>query len=205
MRIVFVGASGHGKVCAEIAELSDKYDEILFLDDDRGLKHCGSHPVVGVETNFKEYLCERTLFFVSIGNADIRMRIQREIENAGGKIATLIHPDSTVSKDVIIGPGSVVMAGAVINAGSMIGRGAIVNTSSSIDHDCIIGNYVHVSVGTHICGTVEIGNGTWIGAGATISNNLNICRGCTIGVGAVVIKDIGETGTYVGVPTKKMD
>ena len=94
------------------------------------------------------------------------------------------------------------MAGAVINPGTMIGKGCIINTNSAIDHDCEIGDFVHVSVGSHLSGTVTVGKGTWIGAGATVSNNVAICGGCMIGAGAAVIKDIDKPGTYVGVPAK---
>ena len=69
-------------------------------------------------------------------------------------------------------------------------------------HDCVIGDYVHVAVGAHLCGTVNVGTETWVGAGAIISNNVNICGGCMIGAGAVVIKDIEKEGTYIGVPAK---
>ena len=80
--------------------------------------------------------------------------------------------------------------------------GCIINTASSVDHDCVLSDFVHVAVGAHLCGTVTIGNATWIGAGATVSNNVNICGECTIGAGAVVVKDIIEPGTYIGVPAK---
>ena len=67
-----------------------------------------------------------------------------------------------------------------------------------------IGNYVHIAVGSHLCGTVSVGDGTWIGAGAIVSNNVSICPNCMIGAGAVVIKEIKESGTYVGVPAKRV-
>lgn len=201
---MFIGASGHGKVCAEIAELSGKYDEMLFLDDDKSLTECGGYPVVGVKADFEKYIGKNTDFFVSIGKAITRRRIQEEIEDANGVIATLIHPKSVVSKDVEINRGTVIMAGTVINAGSRIEQGVIVNTSSSIDHDCQIRRWSHIAVGTHICGSVEIGESTWIGAGTIVSNNCNICGDCTIGAGAVVVKDINEAGTYVGIPVRRV-
>lgn len=63
-------------------------------------------------------------------------------------------------------------------------------------------DFCHVSVGAHLSGTVVVGTGTWIGAGATVINNVNICGKCMIGAGTVVIKDIDEPGTYIGVPAK---
>lgn len=97
------------------------------------------------------------------------------------------------------------MAGAVVNPGSTIGKGCIINTCSSVDHDCQIGDYVHISIGAHLAGTVILGKNTWVGAGATISNNIEITSCCMIGAGAVVINDIIEKGTYVGVPARKID
>lgn len=203
-RLILVGASGHGKVCAEIAELSERYTRILFLDDNPRVKRCGRYDVKGPANDFYQYINEQTEFFVSIGNHEHRQRIQEKIENAGGAITTLIHPNSVISEESSIGKGSVVMAGTVINPGTSIGKGAIINTHSSVDHDCTIGDWCHIAVGAHICGTVEIGRKCWIGAGSVTSNNISINDNVVIGAGAVVIKSIREAGVYVGVPAKKL-
>lgn len=198
-KLVIIGASGHGKVVADIAKRNG-YTEIVFLDDDESVVECGGYPVVGSSADVANMDAD---VIVAIGNAAIRERIQESVDE--GRMTMLIHSDAVVADGVVIGAGTVVMAGAVINPGTTIGRGCIVNTSSSIDHDCVIGDYVHVSVGVHIAGTCEIGEKTWIGAGATISNNVNICGNCTIGAGAVVIKNIETAGTYIGVPAKMIE
>ena len=96
------------------------------------------------------------------------------------------------------------MAGTVINPGARIGKGCIINTCSCVDHDCEVGDYVHIAVGSHLCGTVSVGNGTWIGAGATVSNNVSICSNCMIGAGSIVVKNIDLAGTYFGVPARSI-
>lgn len=197
--LAIVGASGHGKVVADIAK-KNCYSEIVFLDDDESIHECGSYPVIGNISQAGQIDAD---VIVGIGNADIRKRIQESIPDE--KLVTLIHPDAVVAEDVVIGKGTVVMAGAVINPGARIGKGCIINTCSSVDHDCLVGDYVHIAVGSHLCGTVSVGSGTWIGAGATVSNNISICLNCMIGAGAVAIKDIKRTGTYVGVPARRMD
>ena len=191
-RLIIIGASGHGKVVADIATLMG-YEDIVFLDDDENIKECAGYPVIG-----KSHEAPDGELFVAVGNAAIRKRLMKLYENK--KQPVLIHPCAVVATDTVIGKGSVVMAGVVINPGVTIGCGVIVNTSSSIDHDSVISDYVHVSVGAHLCGTVKIGSGTWIRAGATVSNNVSICSDCIIGAGAVVIKNIDESGTYIGVP-----
>lgn len=201
-RIILIGASGHGKVCAEIAKLTNRYNEILFLDDNPLEKKCNGYDVIGTTINFNEYVRDDTDFFISIGNAEIRKDIQEKIVKAGGNIATLIHPNVVISCDTQICEGTVVMAGSVINACSLIGKGCIINTASSVDHDCIIGDYCHIAVGAHICGTVNVGAMTWIGAGATVINNVSIIDNCIVGAGAVVVKDIEIKGKYLGVPAR---
>jgi serine acetyltransferase len=73
-----------------------------------------------------------------------------------------------------------------------------------VDHDCRVGDFVHIAVGAHLCGTVTVGDGAFICAGATVINNVSVCEGTTVGAGAVVIGNITETGTYVGVPAKRI-
>lgn len=198
-RLTILGASGHGKVIADIARLNG-YDEIEFLDDNVNIKYCGVYPVVG---NCTEALIVTNDVFVAIGHSETR---KKWIDLLSEKtIPVLIHPDAIIAEDVKIGNGTVVMAGVVINPGSHIGKGCIINTCSSVDHDCVVHDFVHVSVGVHLSGTITVGENTWIGAGATVSNNINICSNVTIGAGAVVIKNIDKPGTFIGVPAKLME
>lgn len=116
----------------------------------------------------------------------------------------MIHPSAIIGEQVYLEAGTVVMAGAVINCCTKIGKGCIINTTSTVDHDNIIEDYVHISPGAHLAGTVNIGRGTWLGIGSIISNNINVTGGCRIGAGTIVVKDITELGTYVGVPSRRL-
>ena len=78
------------------------------------------------------------------------------------------------------------------------------NTGASVDHDNVIDDYVHISVGSHLAGNVKVGTKTWIGAGAVVNNDVKICSNCIIGSGAAVVKNIDEPGIFVGVPARKM-
>lgn len=194
-RLILIGASGHGRVTADIAFLNG-YEDIVFLDDSK-TGECADSPIVGVSSDLAGMEGD---VFVSIGSPGIRRRLMDMYPER--RFPVLLHPQSVVAKGVPIGEGSVVMAGAVVNPGSVLGRGVIVNTCASIDHDCVIEDFVHVAVGAHLCGSIRVGRDTWIGAGAIVNNNVNICSGCTIGAGATVIRDITVPGTYVGSPVR---
>ena len=197
-RLAIIGASGYGRVIADIAEKIG-YSEIVFLDDDETIHECGGYPVLGRSCAARTIEAD---VIIGIGNAGVRKRIQESIPDE--RLATLIHPETVIAESVVIGAGTAVMAGTVINPGVRIGKGCIINTCSSVDHDCNVGDYVHIAVGSHLCGNVTVGNGTWVGAGAIVSNNVSICSQCMIGAGTVIVKNIDLAGTYIGVPARNI-
>ena len=203
-KLIIIGASGHGKVVADIAIKMNKWQSIVFLDDDQAIKISIGLEVIGKTADAFTYKDEAD-FFVAIGNNAVREKVQEKLIEDGLNVVSLIHPSAVIGTDVEIGIGSVVMAGVVANSSTRIGKGCIINTSSSLDHDNVIEDYVHISPGVRTAGSVEIGKRTWVGIGSVISNNVNICSGCKVGAGAVVVKDITEPGTYVGVPVRRVD
>lgn len=199
-KVIVIGAGGHGKVVADIVQKSG--DILLgFLDDQLADQkfYCG-FPILGKIERYMEHLdCS---FAIAIGDADVREKIA---SNLPVKWYIAIHPNAVVSNlDVTIAEGTVIMAGAVVNADARIGKHCIINTGAIVEHDNKIGDFVHISVKACLAGTVRIGNKTWIGIGATVKNNISIAKGCMIGAGAVVVHDIKESGTYVGVPARKI-
>ena len=202
-KLLIIGASGHGKVVADIAIKMNKWKKIFYLDDNENLKSSMGIEVIGKLSDVYKYI-DRFDVFVAIGNNAIREKIQEKLSNTCASIPVLIHPNAVIGAQIEFGSGSVVMAGAVINCCSKIGKGCIINTGVTLDHDNIIEDYVHISPGAHLAGTVVVGRGTWICMGSSIVNNININSNCIIGAGSLVLKDITELGTYVGTPAKKI-
>ena len=87
-KLIIIGASGHGKVIADIA-LKLGYKKIVFLDDDETINDCAGFPVVG-RTSEAAYMGGDKV--VAIGNATIRARISKSITTV-----SLIHPNAVIS------------------------------------------------------------------------------------------------------------
>ena len=176
-KLIIIGASGHGKVIADIA-IACGYEIVGFLDDDVNKKECYGCSVLGTTVDAEKYSeCD---FIIAIGNNAVRRKIANSYPLLSYTV--LIHPSAIISESAKIADGTVVMPQAVINAGAVIGRHCIVNTASVIEHDCRIENYTHISPGAVLCGTVSVGENTWVGAGST------------------VIKNIEKSGVYIGTP-----
>ena len=196
--VIVLGAGGHGRVIADVVRSAGR--EVLgFLDD--SLMTEGVAPVLGKLEDAPRFM-DQAEFIIGIGSNQARKQIAERYE---GRLAftSVVHQSAVVAPGVIIGEGSVVMAGAVINVGSVLGRHCVVNTAASVDHDCALHDYVHVSPGAHLAGTVTLGEGTWVGLGGLVINGVSLCPWCVIGAGGVVIKDLTKAGTYVGVPVRQ--
>lgn len=196
--LIIIGTGGHAKVCLDIAEKMNRWDNISFLTEEPAMTTFMGYEVLGGLDKLPRL--HQSIVFVAVGNLEKRKAIMELLNNENMRTATLVHPSTVIAKNVIINPGTVIMAGVIINSDTVIGQGCIVNTGSTVDHDNQIGDYSHISPGVHLAGGVRIGTNVWVGVGANVINNISICSGCIIGAGATVIKDINEEGTYIGIP-----
>ena len=109
-KLIIIGASGHGKVVADIAALNG-YKEIVFLDNDPEIKACAGYPVLGPDTMTSELDGD---VFIAVGNAETRKKLMER--DANRNFPVLIHPSAVIAKSAEVGAGSVAMAGAVSTA-----------------------------------------------------------------------------------------
>lgn len=187
------GASGHGKVVAEVAEECG-YNIEGYIDENLSEKKVLNYTVLHeVPSHDIEVL-------ISIGNNRVRKSIVDQDQRFN--YVKLLHPRAIISKRVKIEEGTIVMPGVTINAVVKIGKHCIINTNASIDHDCIIEDFVHISPNTALAGGVHVGEGTHVGIGVNVIQGINIGKWCTIGAGSVIISDIPDGSTVVGNPGK---
>ena len=198
-RLIIIGAGGHGKVVADAAWKMG-YRNIAFIDD-RAVGECMLFPILGTTDMLESLDDGQTDFVMAVGDNKIRQKIA---QNHPVHWVSIIHPSVQIGLMNIIGKGTVILAGAVINSHSQIGAHCIINTGAIVEHDNEIEDYVHISPRAVLGGTVRVGECTHVGIGATVKNNTKICSDCVIGAGAVVVKNITESGTYVGVPARKI-
>jgi len=196
---IILGAGGHAVVIADALKKCG-FPIRGFLDDGvlTGVEILGIK-VLGKIEDCRYY--QDCLFIIGIGDNTVRGSIAHTYRLEYG---TVIHPSAIIGHQVSIGAGTVVMAGCVINSGTIIGEHCIINTTASVDHDNRIGDFTHISPGAVLGGSVVVGSGTHIGIGAKVKNNITISENVVVGVGAVIIKGIEESGTYVGVPARRI-
>lgn len=203
-RIVVWGTSGHALVVADILRLTGDAEVLGFLDDRVDGERVGEVlglPVLGGRAQLPGLKgMGATHIVLAFGDCGGRRRLAPLVDQAGLEFATAIHPKATVAAGTVIGAGTVIVAGVVVNPGVRIGRNAILNTCSSVDHECVLGEAVHIGPGVHLGGRVIVGDAAWIGIGAIIRDRIQIGAGSIIGAGAVITKDVPAGVVAYGVP-----
>ncbi|MEP5152718.1 acetyltransferase [Planktotalea sp.] len=190
-----IGAGGHGRVLADIAQATG-YDDIAFLDGAfPDLTQSGAWNVIGTPADLDEGLCA-----LGIGDNQTRLAL---LDSVPCDLVTLIHPAAVISPHAQIGAGSVICAGAIVGPFARIGRGCIINTGASVDHDCTLDDGVHLSPGARLGGGVCIGARTWIGIGAAVREYKIIGEDVVVAAGAAVVTDIENGARFGGVPAKE--
>lgn len=203
-KLAILGASGHGKVLADISLLTG-WTEIDFFDDRfPELNKLEQWSVIGNTKQLLQQLPNYDGVIVGIGNNKIRLEKQNKLATLNAPLITLIHPRAVISNMSKIGLGSVVMANVVINPFVKIGQACIINTSATVDHDCILADGVHISPGAHLAGGVFVGTNSWIGIGSNIIQLVNIGDNVIVGAGSTVIHSITSSQTVIGSPAKPM-
>ena len=139
---------------------------------------------------------------VAISNSEDRSRVIQRLPKETN-FFTFVHPTSIIMGEVYIGKGSFVGANSILTTNIKIGDHSILNRANHIGHDCMIGNYLSMMPGSIISGNVTIGNKFYLGTNSSIREKIKIADSVSIGMSSCVVRDIKESGAYVGVPASK--
>ena len=201
-RLAILGASGHGKVVAEIA-LSAGWCIVEFYDDAFPAKaSIDNFSIKGSFHNLIKIADEYDGFHVAIGDNRTRLDILNKLLDLDLPCPTIISPAAVISSTAKLGSGISIMPNVVVNAKTVLGDGVILNTSCSVDHDCKVAAGVHICPGAHLAGDVCIGICSLVGIGSNIIQGKVIGNDTIIGAGSAVISNIPNNATAVGVPSK---
>ncbi|MCA9292588.1 MAG: acetyltransferase [Phycisphaerales bacterium] len=196
-KLALIGGGGHALVVAEAATASG-WTISGYLDDAVApalarLRH------VGVRLgDLGAALPREGSAILALGDlASRRIGIDARVDTTW---AIVVHPSAIVLPSATIRPGVFVSAGAVVQTLVHLDVHCILNTGCIVEHECSLGENVHVGPRAVLCGRVEVGMDTLIGAGAVVLPNVKVGTRCVIGAGAVVREDVPDGATVVGVP-----
>lgn len=203
--VILCGAGGHGRVLLDALRASGRPvagvcgpgpaappDGLPWLGDDAWLER--QDPAQFDLVNA----------IGSTGDPGRRIELFTRFKAAGFTFATVIHPSAIVGSAVTVGEGAQLMAGVIVQTGSVLGANVIVNTRASVDHDCVIGDHVHLAPGVVLSGGVTVGARTHIGTGAVAIQGVRVGAGCLVGAGSLLLGALPDGVRAHGVPARRV-
>ncbi|MEZ2415757.1 acetyltransferase [Muriicola sp. E247] len=205
--VIIFGASGHGSVIMDCIEKEGKYKLIGFLDSikQKGLRHNG-YEILGTEFDLPYIIDKYNIFggIVAIGDNWVRKQVVDKIKKIAPKFSFIrvIHPQTIIGKNVVIGKGSAIMPGVIINTNSTVGNHCILNTFSSLDHDGYMHDYSSLAPKVTTGGNFSLGRYSAVCLGGQIIENINVGQHSVIGAGSLVLRSVPNNTLCYGVPAK---
>lgn len=200
--IIVLGYSGHALVTIETVLLNGLgvfgyADFKESVTNPYDLEYLGSE--FGETFN---YFDSSYNFVLGMGDTKIRTKVFNYIVDKGGCFLNVIHPDASISMNVLLGKGVFVAKNVSINPFCTIADNVIINTASTIDHECIIEFGVHVAPNATLLGNVKVGKNTFVGANSVVKQGVTIGKNVVIGAGSVVLNDIPNNAVVYGNPAR---
>jgi sugar O-acyltransferase (sialic acid O-acetyltransferase NeuD family) len=208
--VIIWGGKGQAKVLRPILE--DDGHRLVAVYDRNNLVAVpfADVPFITTEAEFWKWLSSRSDsklgFVLAIGgeNGRERCRLADQLEQAGLFALTAIHRRAWVADSVQIAKGCQILALAAVCVEARLGRQSIVNTGASVDHECVLGEGVHIMPGATLTGCVVVEDYATIGSNATILPHVRIGSRAMVGAGAVVTDDVPSGARIVGVPARPL-
>ncbi len=205
--IVIIGAGGFGREVAWLIEdintQKQTWNIVGFIDEDETLlgKKINGYKVVG---NLDWLVKQNIHACIAIGNPKIKEKIVNKLKSSKVIYPNLIHPSVIKSKYIDYGEGCVICAGCILTVNIKLGNHIIINLDTTVGHDAIIKDYTTILPSVNISGFVKLEKSIIVGTGTQIIEGIQVAENAIIGASASVVRNIVESGTYVGVPAKRL-
>lgn len=207
-RILLVGGGGHCRSVLDCLLRAGSCREIGIIDQESGGELMGVS-VIGCDADLPRLFAAgwraAAVTLGSVGDPARRRMLYQTLREIGFALPVIADPSAVIGLEVELEEGIFIGKGAIVNSGTRVGCCGIINTGAILEHDCTLGDFVHVGPGGVLCGGTRVEENTHIGAGAVVRQQISIGRSVLIGAGSVVIRDIPNGCTVVGNPGRILE
>lgn len=207
-KLIIVGDSAFAEIAYEYFTCDSDYEVVAFAVEAEYVKRdqLFGLPVVAFETLENVYRPEEHYFFAANVYSQLnqlRTRLYKQAKRKGYSPASYISPHAFIWRNCEIGEHCFIFENNVVQPFARIGDNVVLWSGNHIGHHSVIKSNTFISSHVVVSGFVDVGESCFVGVNTTMANNIRIGDNCLIGAGALVLGDVGDNQTVVGVWKKK--
>jgi sugar O-acyltransferase (sialic acid O-acetyltransferase NeuD family) len=207
-KLVLIGDSAFAEIAFEYFQHDSEYDVVAFCVEREFLKRDSLFglpviPMEEIETRYPP--AEHSFFAANVytqGN-QLRTRLYEAAKAKGYRPASFISPHAFVWRNSKIGEHCFIFENNVVQPFVTIGDNVVLWSGNHIGHHSTIGSNCFISSHVVVSGFCRVGEACFMGVNSTVSNNTNIGNNCVVGAAALVLSDVEDNQTVVGIWKKK--
>ena len=207
-KLVIIGDSAFAEIAYEYFTHDSEYEVVAFSVEREFLRRTELFglPEVAFETLEDLYAPDSHHFFAAHVYTQLnalRTRLYTEAKRKGYAPASYISPHAFVWRNCEIGEHCFIFENNVVQPFARIGDNVILWSGNHIGHHSVVKSNCFISSHVVVSGFVEIGESCFVGVNTTMANNISIGKNCLIGAAALVLADVPDDQTVVGIWKKK--
>ncbi|MEA1967684.1 MAG: acetyltransferase [Thermodesulfobacteriota bacterium] len=207
-KMIIIGDSAFAEIAYEYFTHDSEYEIIAFSVEREYLKKDSLFqlPVVVFEELQELYNPLEHYFFAAMVYKQenrLRTRLYEQAKGKGFTPASYISSKAFVWQNCKVGEHCFIFEDNTVQPFVNIGDNVILWSGNHIGHHSVVHDNCFISSHVVISGFCNIGEFSFLGVNSTISNNINIGKNCTLGAGSIIVRDVPDNQTVVGVWNKK--
>ncbi len=206
--LILIGAGGCMRELAwqiQTQETDEEWNVVGYVDKEESYEIVVGEqyiPYLGSD----EYLLsskEPVNVAICIGDPALREKIARKLKrNPYINFPNILLSGISMCSDLKLGEGCIISRGCSVSTNVTLGDFVFLNMEAMVCHDGRIGSFTTLSPRATMAGNVSVGESCYLGMGCTIRQGTQIGKNVMVGMGSVVINNVEENETIVGVPAR---
>jgi sugar O-acyltransferase (sialic acid O-acetyltransferase NeuD family) len=207
-KLLIIGDSAFAEIAFEYFQHDSPYEVVAFCVERQYMKKdlLFNLPIVAMEEMETHFVPSEHSFYAANvytqGN-QLRTRLYQAAKDKGYKPASYISPHAFVWRNCKIGEHCFIFENNVVQPFVTIGDNVVLWSGNHIGHHSTIGSNCFISSHVVVSGFCRLGEACFMGVNSTVSNNTNIGNNCIVGAAALVLSDVEDNQTVVGIWKKK--
>ena len=201
--VVIFGAGDYARIAAAYLDADSDHHVVGFSVDGKykDRDELVGKPVLAFEDMVESHPPDRVKMLVAVGFSGLnegRKSVYERCKKLGYEFVTYVNSRAYQWGHLEIGENTFIFEANVLQPFVEVGANVVLWSGNHIGHHSRIAANCFFSSHVVLSGFVNVGEGCFMGVNSTVANNLTIGSNCTIGAGALILRDVDDSRTVIG-------